>query len=98
MAVNLDSIKQALRITHTKLDEDIRADIDACLADLRLCGIVHAADDDPLILAEVKLWCRSLYTDDPAKGAEYLRRYEAMKACLQMAEGYGWTEEAGADD
>ena len=96
MAVNLYSIKQALRITHTKLDVDIQADIEACIADLRLCGIVHAAEDDPLMLNAVKLWCRSLYTDDPAKGAEYLRRYEAMKACLMMAEGYG--REAEADD
>lgn len=96
MAVNLESIKQALRITHTKLDADIQADIEACIADLRLCGIVHAAEDDPLMLNAVKLWCRSLYTDDPAKGAEYLRRYEAMKACLMMAEGYG--REAEADD
>lgn len=96
MAVNLESIKQALRITHTKLDADIQTDIEACIADLRLCGIVHAAEDDPLMLNAVKLWCRSLYTDDPAKGAEYLRRYEAMKACLMMAEGYG--REAEADD
>lgn len=85
----LTKIKTALRINHDKLDSDIQADIDACLADLKLCGVVHAPDNDPLIVNAVKLWCRSLYTDDPAKGAEYLRRYEAMKGSLQMATGYG---------
>ena len=92
----LEKIKLALRITHTALDADIEADITACLADLQVCGVVYAdVATDPLILNAVKLYCRSTYTDDPAKGAEYLRRYEALKACLMMAEGYG--READAD-
>lgn len=86
----LDKIKQALRISHNRLDEDIRADIDACLADLRVCGVIYAdISTDPLIFNAVKLYCRSIYTDDTAKGAEWLRRYDALKASLQMAEGYG---------
>lgn len=92
----LTKIKTALRISHSKLDEDIQSDIDACLTDLEVCGIVFAETADPLILNAVKLYCRSVYTDDPVKGAEYLRRYEALKSCLMMAEGYGW--EDGADD
>ena len=96
----LNKIKLALRISHTKLDEDIQADIDACLADLEICGVVYAGDDDPLIFNAIKLWCRSLYTDDPAKGAQILERYESLKACLMMAEGYGRKpdgEEVGSD-
>ena len=90
----LDKIKVALRISHDKLDEDIQADIDACLADLEVCGVVHAGTDDALILSAVKLYCRANYTDDPVKSAEWLRRYEQQKACLMMAEGYGWKEDA----
>lgn len=86
----LEKIKQAIRISHSKLDEDVQADIDACVADLRLCGVIYADESDPLIFNAIKLWCRSLYTDDTAKGAEWLRRYEALKACLMVAEGYGW--------
>lgn len=88
----LEKIKLALRISHIKLDEDIQADIDACMADLKLVGVIYAAESDPLIFNAIKLWCRSLYTDDPAKGAEYLRRYESLKACLMVAEGYGWRD------
>lgn len=91
----IEKIKLALRISHSKLDSDIQADIDACLADLKLCGIIYAADSDPLIFNAVKLWCRSAYTDDPAKSAEYLKRYESLKACLMVAEGYGWKEASG---
>lgn len=86
----LTRIKQAVRISHTKLDEDIQADIDACLADLKVCGIIHAGEEDPLIFNAIKLYCKSIYTDDTAKGAAYLERYEKLKACLMMAEGYGW--------
>ena len=86
----LSKIKTALRISHNKLDEDIQADIDACLADLKVCGIIHAGEDNPLIFNAVKLYCKSIYTDDPVKGAAYLERYDKMKACLMMAEGYGW--------
>ena len=94
----LVKIRQALRISHTALDDDIQADIEACIADLAVVGVVHADITAPLVFNAVKLYCRSLYTDDPAKGAEYLRRYEALKACLMMAEGYGYQdEEAGAD-
>lgn len=90
-------IKTAIRISHTRLDEDIQDDIDACLADLKAARVIDPQETDPLIYNAIKLWCRSLYTDDPAKGAEYLRRYEALKSNLQMAEGYGWSE-VGADE
>jgi hypothetical protein len=94
----IKKIKLAIRTSHDKLDDDIQADIDACLADLRVCGIVHADEQtDPLIFNAVKLWCRSLYTDDTAKAAEWMKRYESLKSCLMNAEGYGWKEET-ADD
>lgn len=85
----LMKIKQAIRRTHDKLDDDLQADIDACLADLRSVGIIYATETDPLIFNAIKLWCRSLDTDDVAKSTEYMRRYEALKASLMMAEGYG---------
>lgn len=91
-------LKQGLRISHNKLDEDLAADVDACLADLKLVGVIYADETDPLVFNAIKLWCRSLYTDDPAKSAEYLRRYEALKACLMMAEGYGRPPEEVSDE
>ena len=92
----LEKIKLAIRRSHDTLDEDLQADIDACLADLRVVGIVHAGEEDPLIFNAIKLYCRSTNTDDPDKAAEWLQRYEKLKACLMMAEGYGWR--AGADE
>lgn len=86
----LGKVKLALRISHDKLDADIQDEIDACLTDLHVCGVTHADATDPLMLNAIKLWCRSVFTDDSAKAAEYLRRYEALKSSLMMAEGYAW--------
>lgn len=91
--LTLYKIKQAIRVTHDKLDDDIQGEIDACRADLAVAGITHAAPEDPLIFNAIKLWCRASFTDDTAKAAEFLRRYEALKACLMMAEGYGRPKE-----
>lgn len=93
----LEKIKLSIRISHSKLDADVQADIEACMADLRLCGVIYANESDPLIFNAIKLWCRSLYTEDTGKGAEYLQRYNALKSCLMMAEGYGWKATAGGD-
>lgn len=93
----LNRIKMALRISHDKLDEDVQSDIDACLADLRLVGVSVDATD-PLIFNAVKLWCRSLYTTDADKAAEWLKRYESLKACLMMASGYGRPSEEADDE
>lgn len=96
-ALTLKKIKESLRISHDKLDDDIAADVDACLADLQVCGVVYAEETDPLVYNAIKLWCRSLYTDDTAKAAEYLKRYDSLKSCMMMAEGYGRQPE-GEDD
>lgn len=83
-------IKQSLRITHDKLNDDIQSDIEACIADLRNGGVIYAdVETDPLIFNAIKLWCRSFYTDDVVKAAEYSKRYNALKSSLMMAEGYG---------
>ena len=96
----LDKVKFSIRRSHSKLDDDLQDEIDACLADLRVCGIVYAGEEDPLILNAIKLWCKASNTDDTAKAAEYRSRYDSLKSCLMVAEGYGRNpddEEAGSD-
>ena len=92
-----EKIKLALRISHNKLDAAIEADKDACLADLQMVGVRFKGEGDPLIDSAILLWCRALYTDDPAKAAVWQQRYEGLKACLMLAEGYGWKADGEAD-
>ena len=89
----LVKIKTNLRISHNQLDEDLSDTIAACLQDLKVCGVqVPVPDDsqktDTLILNAIKLYCRAEYTDDTAKAAAYMERYNSMKSCLMMASGY----------
>ncbi len=84
-------VKTDLRISHSALDGDISDMIDACLRDLEVCGIPAPSEDDPLVLNAIKLYVRTNYTSDTKDAAAYQKRYDAMKACLMMAEDYGGT-------
>jgi hypothetical protein len=98
MATNQElllKVKTNLRISHSVLDDDVADTIEACLADLAVCGVTDPDVTDPLILNAVKLFCRAAFVDDTAKAAAYQARYDALKSCLMMAEGY--REEASAD-
>ena len=86
-------IKNALRISHSALDDDLSDTVAACLMDLKVCGVKAPEPDDPqetdpLVLNAIKLYCRKEFTDDPAKAADYQSRYDSLKSCLMMAENY----------
>ena len=89
----LDKVKLALRIKHTALDDDILDNIQACLLDLQMHGIVHKGETDALIQNAVKLYCKAEYTDDLTKAEKYVQRYRDLRDCLKAAEGYGWMDE-----
>lgn len=95
----LGKLKLALGVSHDKRDEDIQSDIDACLADLAVHGIIHPQISDPLIYKAVKLYLNASYTTDPDKAVKWLSMYESMRSGLGMAEGYGWRDDPseGAD-
>ena len=88
-AETLCKVRTDLRIKTRNLDGDLRDYVDACLADLIMCGIRHPNESDPLILNAIKLFCRAAYTDDSAEADRYKDRYDSLKGSLMMATGYG---------
>lgn len=96
----LAKVKLAIRRSHDKLDDDLLADIDACMADLRAHGITgpQAVETDALIYNAIKLYCRALDADEPAVAAEWRSCYRDLRDSLKAAKGYGWAEEVAADD
>ena len=87
----LVKVKNYLRRSHDKLDDDLRDTIAACLRDLEIYGVKVVPTDwavDPLILNAIKLYCKAEDTDDPVKAAAYRERFEGLKASLGMAEEY----------
>lgn len=88
----LQKVKTAIRIKHTALDDDLLDNIQACLLDLQMHGVVHKGVEDQLIQNAVKLYCKAEYTDDPAKADAFSQRYRELRNCLKHAEGYGWLD------
>ncbi len=82
-------VKTAIRISHTALDEEISDQIDACIADLSLAGIVEPSEEDTLILSVIKLWCKSENADNVTDRESFRDAYDKQKACLMTASGYG---------
>lgn len=93
----VDDIKTALRISHDKLDEDIRQHISACLNDMRRLGIAVPDNDtdvesNSLLLSAVKLYCMAQY-DFLSKGDQYKKGYESLRDVLSMSSGYKESDE-----
>ena len=47
----LDRVKLAIRRSHSKLDSDLQADIDACLQDMTMRGIKSPNPSNSLVFA-----------------------------------------------
>lgn len=91
MAVTLlEKVKSSLRIDDTFLDIDIQDNIDACEADMQLCGILPSkiVDTDPLILRAIKTYCKSEYSSDDKESEKYRRAYEMLRDHLSMSIDY----------
>lgn len=89
----LARVKLAIRRSHSKLDSDLQADIDACLQDMAMRGIQSPNPKNSLVFAAVKLYCRSTTSDDPAKGAMYYQRYEDLRDSILLNSSYDASKE-----
>lgn len=83
----IDAVKLSLRIKTDALDDDIASEIDACLADLTICG-VSANPYDPIILKAVKLWCRNAFDADVNSRQNIKAAYNEQKGTLMVSTGY----------
>ncbi len=96
----INQIKADRGISHCYRDFPIHEAINACLDDLEMVGVRTKYFSDPdggnqqryplpaLILNAVKLWCRADLTDDPKESADWMIRYEKLKASLMMSSEY----------
>lgn len=90
----IQKVKVFLRIRHTALDEEIADEIEACKADLGIVGVQNAEESDPTIMEAIKLWCKAHNQDDPDESEKWMNAYNALKATLMMAGGYGGAKRA----
>lgn len=92
----LNQVKAALRIKTASFDDEVQGLIDACLADLRIVGIIipeppaeviFPSVGDPLILRAVILYAKAHFgfSDDSEK---YQKAYDYLKCALSLAGDY----------
>lgn len=94
----LATIKQALRITHNKLDTDIQNTIDASKKELIRIGCAESIVNgtvvssttvyEPLIIEAVKTYCQMNYTDDTKKREMYTLAWENISDSLRKSSAY----------
>jgi len=81
-------VKEALRITHTHLDDELADLIESCKVDLSISGVKVIIETDPLILQAVKVYCKAnfgLGNDDSEK---YQKSYDSLKTHLALCGDY----------
>lgn len=88
----LAKVREALRITHNKLDSELQDVIDACKMDLSIAGIKKIDDDDPLIQQAVKTYAKAEYEQDVNKANRLAQAYVSLKISMALCGDY--TEEA----
>ena len=89
----LDKVREALRITHHKLDDELQDVIDACKADLKVSGIVKQDESDPLIQQAIKTYAKAEYEQDVNKANRLTQAYASLKISMSLCGDY--TEEEG---
>lgn len=80
----IDSVKSALRITTSDMDDDIKDLICAAKADLRISGVRVILDTDPLVIQAVKLYCKAHFGDNDSNN-KFLNAYQALKISMSLA-------------
>ena len=93
----LDKVKLALRITHTKLDNDILDNIAAAKEELERAGVprdlVTEPEKNPLIARAIKTYCQSMAALDQNQADKYMNSFKYQADNLRKSSLYGGTEE-----
>lgn len=84
----LDKVRQALRITHNKLDDELQDVINACIYDLTIAGVKNIDENDPLIQQAVKTYAKAEYEQDVNKANRLTQAYVSLKISLCLCGDY----------
>ena len=82
----VDKIKIDLRISHSKLDDDIASNIEACFYDLIRLG-VYPNKNVPLTEKAVKLYIRWQYNFE-GEADRYRLAYENLRDAMSLSSDY----------
>ena len=84
----LDDVKLALRINHTALDSELTANIAEARAEMVRNGIDESIandDNNPLIVAAIKTYCKFINTDIDKTAERYEESWKYQLDCLRKS-------------
>lgn len=84
----LEKIRKSLRISHTKLDDDIHDLIEAAKMDLKIGGVMKIDEADPLIIRAISLYAKSASGYFENMSERYEESYTMLKISLALAGDY----------
>lgn len=86
----IDDVKKRLRISHSKLDDDLAATIDAARSELSRVGVDLDVvnDSDPLVIEAIKTYCQHGFTDDMKEKEGYWNSWVTQVDGLRKSKGY----------
>lgn len=84
--INAEDIRISMRISHNKLDAQIKRNIDTCLSDLKRVGI-NTGTDNALLDKACELYCKAQFNYQ-GKAGEYQRNYEQLRDGMSLSGGY----------
>lgn len=84
----LGKIRKSLRISHTKLDDEIAELIEAAKLDLKISGVIKIDEADPLIIRAISLYAKSASGYFEQMSERYEQSYKMLKISLALVGDY----------
>lgn len=83
--ISVDEVKAAIRVTSSKLDDEVQSAIAAALLDLGTAGVREV--DDALVGQAVKQYAR-WYFNYMGEADQYMKAYTDLKSALSLIPEY----------
>lgn len=91
--ITAEQVRKKMRISHSRMDDDIASNIEAARLDMGRVGIDPEADD-ALVDKAVELYCKAQF-DYLGKGEQFQGHYERLRDAMSMAAEYRGDADAG---
>lgn len=89
MAVLLETVKAALRITHSSLDDtEIQPLINAAEKELEIAGVANIDKNDPLIIRAITVYCKAHFGYDNPDSEKFLQAFNSLKNTISQVGAY----------
>lgn len=85
----LETVKKALRITHSGLDEaEIVPLIEAAKKELEIAGVTQINEGDPLIIRAVTVYCKANFGYDNPDSEKFQSSFNSLKNTITQVGEY----------